>query len=172
MNIGHHVDFLLGVLIVIVIVILSYGVFTRIIITNFFIGSFRFSHWLSIIGSIYIAVATPFFAVLKRQLNANWQKLVRFHMFSNLIFFGLIALHFSAQVGRPAANYPDLGTGVALFAAMSLQVVSGFIQRFTSQRPIYKQLIKPKTIKFMHASFIAVFYVVIIFHVLHGLGII
>jgi hypothetical protein len=40
---------------------------------------------------------------------------MRFHVFGNLLFFALISMHFAAQVGRPAANFPELGTGLAMF---------------------------------------------------------
>jgi p-aminobenzoyl-glutamate transporter AbgT len=55
--------------------------------------------------------------------------------------------------------------------AMTLQIISGFTQRFRSRRPIYKKLVNPAVNKFFHASLVMVFYLVIVFHVLHGLGI-
>ncbi len=171
MKISHHVDFVSALLIVIMASIISFYVYNRTIVTNFLVGPFRFSHWLSIVGTIYIAIATPLFTVLKRRFHVNWIRLVRFHMFGNLVFFALIALHFFAQVGRPASNFPEIGTGLAMFIAMSLQVVSGFTQRFRSRRPFYNKLINPMTNKFVHASLVMVFYIVIIFHLLHGLGI-
>jgi hypothetical protein len=59
-----------------------------------------------------------------------------------------------------------LGTGLAIYIAMTLEVVSGFAERF----PLIKQ-IDHKTNKFIHASLVMVFFVVIIFHVLTALGI-
>lgn len=171
LKISHHWDFLLAILIVIVIVILSFLTYNRTVILNFFVGPYRFSHWLSIIGTIYIAIANPLFVIFKRSFHANWPRLIRFHMFGNLMFFALISLHFAAQTGRPATNYPELGTGLAMFIAMALQVASGFTQRFRSQRPTFKKLFNAKTNKFIHASLVMAFYIVILFHVLHGLGI-
>lgn len=170
MKISHHIHFVAALTIGAVIIVLSYLVFKHVVNLSNFISSFRISHWLSIIGTVYIAVATPAFSILKRRYTSSWGKTVSFHMFGNLIFFTLIAIHFSAQLGRPAANYPELGTGMAMSIAMSLQIVSGFMQRFRSQRPIYKRIVNPKTNKFIHASLIMVFYIAIIFHVLHGLG--
>jgi hypothetical protein len=172
MKISHHLNFLLATLIVIVIVILSFLTYEHVLILNYRIGSYRFSHWLSIIGTIYIAIATPLFVILKRSFHTNWLQLTRFHIFGNLLFFALISLHFAAQMGRSATSFPELGTGLALFIAMALQVASGFTQRFRSQRASLQKLFNVQTNRFIHASLVMVFYLVIVFHVLHGFGII
>jgi len=170
LKISHHVDFLLATTIIIITVILSFLTYNRTMILSFLISPFRFSHWLSIVGTVYIAAATPIFVILKRSPNANWLRLTRFHLFGNLIFFGLISIHFAAQLGRTGANYPDLGTGLAMFVAMALQVTLGFTQRFRSQKAPFSKLFNFNTNKFIHASLVMVFYLVIVFHVLHGLG--
>ena len=171
MKISHHVDFLIAIFIVIITVVLSFVTYDRIIHVNFFIGTLRFSHWLSIIGTMGIAIATPSFTILKHRYPANWTKITRFHIFGNLIFFALICFHFATQVARPLSNFPELGSGLAMFIAMSLQIISGFTQRFRSQRRFYNEAINPKTNKFVHASLVMVFYLIIVFHFLHGLGI-
>jgi hypothetical protein len=171
MKIRHHLDFLSAILIVVVIVVLSFLTYNHTIILSYFIGPYRFSHWLSIIGTIYIATATLLFVILKRSFHANWLRLTRFHIFGNLLFFALISLHFAAQMGRPVTNFPDLSTGLALFVAMALQVASGFTQRFRSERVSLQKIFNVQTNKFIHASLVVVFYLVIVFHVLHGLGI-
>lgn len=171
MRLSHHIDLLLATLIVVLVFFFSFATYSRMMTLNTVIGPYRFFHWLSIIGTIYIAIATPLFVVLKRSFHANWSRLIRFHIFGNLIFFALISIHFAVQIGRPANNYPNLGTGLAMFVAMTLQVASGFTQRFRSQRRWCKKLINAKTNQFIHASLIIVFYIAIIFHVLHGLGI-
>jgi heme A synthase len=132
---------------------------------SFFIGQFRFSHWLTIIGTSYIAIATPTFVVLKRFYPKKISGLFRLHIFGNLLFFALISIHFASQMGRPAANFPELGTGLVMFIAMSAQIASGFTQRFMTANRYFK------TNKFIHASLIMVFFAIILFHVLHGLGI-
>jgi hypothetical protein len=171
-KISHHVDFLVALSITIVTIILAFVTYDRIISINFFIGTLRFSHWLSIIGTIGIAIATPLFTLLKHFTPVNYKRLIRFHIFGNLIFFTLITFHFATQIARPPANFPDLGTGFAMFLAMTLQIILGFTQRFRSQRKLYNKVINPATNKFIHASLVMVFYLVIMFHVLHGLGII
>jgi hypothetical protein len=171
MKISHHLDFLFAILIVAIIAVLAFAMYGRMIRLSYVIGPYRFTHWLSIIGTIYIALATPLFALLKRQFHANYIRLLRFHIFGNIAFFGLISIHFASQMGRAPASYPALGTGIAMFIAMSLQVASGFTQRFRSQRPIYQKLVNAQNNRFFHASLIMVFYVVIVFHVMHGIGI-
>jgi hypothetical protein len=166
MKLSQHIDFLLATTIVIILAVLAAVTYFHIIRFNFVIGDYRFSHWLSFAGTIYIAVASPVFALLKRKFQGYYLSLVRFHMFGNLIFFTLIAIHFFSQIARPATSYPELGTGVALFVAMSLQVASGFTQKFRNQ----KINISAKANKLFHAGLIVVFYIVIVFHVLHGLG--
>lgn len=88
-------------------------------------------------------------------------------MFMNLISFLLISLHFAGQIGRPASFYPELGTGLALYIAMILQVLTGLFYRFGEKR-----FLKPMTNRFLHIGLALVFYIVIIVHVLHGLGVI
>ena len=36
----------------------------------------------------------------------------------------LISIHYAQQVGRPAAFYPDLGTGLALYIVMVTLVIA------------------------------------------------
>jgi hypothetical protein len=167
-KISHHIDFLVALTIVIITVVFSLLTYNHTIRLSFFVGPLRFSHWLSIIGTIGIAIATPLFIIFKRSFLPSYAKIVRFHIFGNLIFFSLITIHFAAQIARPAASFPELGTGLAMFIAMSLQIILGFTQRFRSQRPLYKKLINPRTNQFIHAGLVLVFYSVILFHVLHG----
>lgn len=162
-----HADFLLALIIVLIATAFSIATYMRWMGMSFFIGPFRFSHWLTIIGTSYIAIATPAFVILKRFYPQKMSGLFRFHIFGNLLFFTLISIHFASQIGRPATNFPELGTGLAMYIAMALQVSSGFTQRFMSINRI-----NLKTNKFIHASLIIVFYIVILFHIMHGFGII
>jgi hypothetical protein len=171
-KISHHIDFLIALLIVIIAVVFSLLIYNHTIRLSLLVGPFRFSHWLSIIGTIGIAVATPLFTIFKRSFLPSYTKIIRFHIFGNLIFFSLITFHLAAQVARPASTFPELGTGLAMFISMSLQIILGFTQRFRSQRLLYKKLINPRANRFIHAGLVMVFYTVILFHVLHGLEII
>ncbi len=170
MNIGKHIDFLSALSIIIVAIALSAIIYNHTLIVNMVILNMRFSHMLSIIGTIGIAVATPLFTVMKRSYPASWTKIIRFHIIGNLVFFTLIVYHFSSQISR--STLPDLGTGLAMFGAMSLQIAFGFTQRFASQRKIGDRTISLKTVKFIHASLVMVFYLIILIHVLHGFKII
>ena len=172
MKISHHIDFLISALIVVIAFVFSVLIYDHVIRVSFLVGPLRFSHWLSIIGSIGIAVSTPMLTLLKRSFIPLYTKILRFHIFGNLIFFTLITIHFASQIARPASSFPELGTGLAMFIAMSVQVTLGFTQRFRSQRKLYRKLINPNTNKFIHASLVMVFYSIILFHVLHGFNII
>ena len=160
-----NIDFLLALLIIIVAASFSIIVYLHWMSMGFFIGQFRLSHWLTIIGSSYIAIATPIFIILRRIYPQKTMILFRFHIFGNLLLFALISIHFASQMGRPATNFPELGTGLVMFIAMVLQVTSGFTQRFILINR------NPKALQFIHASLIIIFYAAILFHVLHGLGI-
>jgi hypothetical protein len=159
-------EFLLALSMVIVAASFMVAAYLHWINVSFFVGPLRFSHWLSIIGTIYIAIDTPAFVVLKRFYPEKFKGLLRYHIFGNLLFFLLISIHFAAQLGIPVLFYPVLGTGLAIYIALTLEVTSGFAERF----PLIKQ-IDHKTNQFIHASLVMVFFLVIIFHVLTALGI-
>jgi len=129
------------------------------------IGSYRFNHWLVWIGALYIAFAVPVYSILKRRYAAGMGRLLGFHVFGNLTAFILISIHFSSQISRPAAFYPDLGTGLALFLSMVLLVATGFSQRFGIVK-----VSKPQTKRLIHVGFALSFYLIIGIHILHGLG--
>jgi len=158
-------DFLLALLIVVITAIFMIATYLRWINTSSFIGPLRVSHWLTIIGTSYIAIATPAFVLQKRLYPEKMKRYLRFHIFGNLLFFALVSIHFAAQVGRPLTAYPPLGMGSAMYIAMTLEVISGFAERF----PLIRQ-ISSKTNKFIHAGLVLVFYIVMGFHVLDVLG--
>ena len=159
-------EFLLALSIVIVAALFMVATYLHWINASFFVGPLRFSHWLAILGTSYIAIDTPAFVILKRFYPEKFKGLLRYHIFGNLLFFTLISIHFAGQLGRSVAFYPTLGTGLAIYIAMTLEVISGFAERF----PLIKQ-IDHKTNQFIHASLVMVFFLVIIFHVLTALGI-
>ena len=146
-------EFLLALLIVIVAALLMVATYMHWINTSFFVGPLRFTHLLAIIGTSYLAIDTPAFVVLKRFYPEKFKQLLRYHIFGNLLFFTLISIHFASQVSRPAAFYPTLATGLAIYIAMTIEVISGFAERF----PLIKQ-IDHKTNQFIHASLVMVFF--------------
>lgn len=131
------------------------------------VGPFRAIHYLAFAGTLYIAISVPIIAYFKHRYPQKYGILTKTHMFMNLIAFLLISLHFAGQIGRPASSYPELGTGLALYIAMTLQVLTGLFYRFNEKR-----FLKPMTNRFLHIGLALVFYIVIIIHVLHGLGVI
>ena len=132
---------------------------------HFAIGPFFFHHWTSIIGAAYIAVAVPIQRYYWGRDPQKRGRLIPFHIYGNLIAVGLITVHFSQQMSRPAETLPDAGTGIALFVTMILLVLTGILMRFRVGQSYYR------TWKFLHGGVTTAFYLVIIFHALHGLGI-
>jgi len=132
---------------------------------GFFVGPFRLSHWFTWIGTIYIAIAAPIIAVLKKRYPQRYKTLLRVHVFGNLLAFMLISFHFASQISRPAESYPTLGAGLVMYIAMVLLVYTGIIQRFHLTPNI-----KPQTYRFLHTGSALVFYLTIVIHILHGLG--
>jgi hypothetical protein len=132
---------------------------------GFLVGPFRLTHWFGWTGTVYVALAVPTIALLKKRFPTRYQTLLRIHMFGNLLAFMLISLHFASQISRPATSYPELGTGLVLYIAMVLLVGTGILQSFHLPPKI-----KPQTYRFLHTGSALAFYLIIIVHILHGLG--
>jgi hypothetical protein len=158
------VEFFSAVMIIVVAVFFLVAAYLDWFDFGFFIGSYRFNHWLVWAGSLYIALAVPIYATLKRLYATGIRKLLGFHVFGNLSAFILVSIHFSSQISRPDAFYPDLGTGIALFLVMLLLVSTGFSQRFAVIRSV-----KPQTYRLIHVGFALSFYLIIGIHILQGL---
>jgi hypothetical protein len=129
------------------------------------IGSYRANHWLVWGGALYIAFAVPIYTMLKRRYAVGIRKWLGFHVFGNLTAFILISIHFSSQVSRPAAFYPDLGTGLTMFISMVFLVATGFSLRFG----VVKRL-NPQNHRLIHIGLALSFYLIIGIHILHGIG--
>ena len=134
---------------------------------GFFVGPFRANHWFVWIGTLYIAFTVPIIAISKRRYPSKFLGLFRLHVFGNLVAFLLISLHFAAQISRPAAFYPDLGTGTAMYLSMLLLVATGFSHRFGIVKSV-----KTQSQRFLHVSLALSFFLIIGIHILHGLNII
>jgi hypothetical protein len=139
--------------------------FFRFMDLNFFIGPFRFTHWLSLAASLFIAIFTPIYYVLKRKRPKYLKWMLRTHIFGNLSSFMLISIHFAQQISRPAAFYPDLGTGVILFVIMLIMLPTGILQRFQFTTKFGRHP------RIFHTYLPFFFYTVILIHMLHGFGI-
>ena len=133
---------------------------------GFFVGPFRLNHWFVLIGTVYIALAVPIIAHLKKRIPKKYTILYRIHIIGNLLAFMLISFHFASQISRPATSYPELGTGLVLYITMLLLVSTGILQRFH-----LAPRIKPQTNRFLHMGSAVAFYLIIIVHILQGLAI-
>jgi hypothetical protein len=153
--------------ILVITIAAMFAIILNFVRIGFFVGPFRLNHWFVWIGTIYIAFAVPVIARIKKRCPQQYGLLVKTHIFGNLLAFMLISLHFASQISRPAEAYPDLGTGLVLYAAMVLLVGTGFLQRFRLTPSV-----KPGSYRFLHMGAAIAFYRIIIVHILHGLAII
>jgi hypothetical protein len=120
-------------------------------------------HWIGFIGTLYIAFATPIYPIIKRKYPQHLGKMLNVHVLGNLIGVLLVSIHFAHQVTRPTDSYPDLGTGIVLYATMILLVTTGFILASGFGRTFFRQ------IRFLHPAFALTFYLVIVMHIIHGI---
>lgn len=139
--------------------------YIRLVNFGFLYGPYRMNHWVSWIGSIYVAIAVPVFSVLRRRVPHKTKVLLRMHVYGNLTAFLLISIHFASQISR--IPIPDLGTGIALYVVMLLLSVTGFLHRFG-----IKAILTPQNNRFFHISVAVSFYILVGIHILHGVGII
>ena len=123
-------------------------------------------HVLSWSGTLFITFFTPAYYLLKRRYPSKMRSLLGVHVIGNLIAFMFVSVHYAHHLGRPAQFFPKLGTGVTLLAALLLLISTGFLQRFGVMRS------RAKHWRFIHVSVTLSFYIIILVHVLHGLGII
>jgi len=144
-----------------------------ILIVATFAGWFRLSmeilgesihHWFSYIGAGFIGIYLPLYSILKRQYPSSLKTLLPLHVFGNLLAFTFISIHFSHHLTRPPQAFPDLGTGIALYAALVILVVTGFLLRFKLLQNGYKSW------RWIHTGIMLSFYLIIVLHILHGLG--
>ena len=120
-------------------------------------------HWIGWAGALIILATTISYSLRKRASHQSSSRLLKFHAFGNLFGFLLISVHFIHEVTRPASNYPVLGTGIVLYSAMLLLVITGFTTFF---------LIKPGWVryyKFLHPAAAFTLLFVIIMHIIHGI---
>jgi hypothetical protein len=120
-------------------------------------------HWIGWAGTLYIAFATPVYPIVKRRQPHRMRKTLNLHVVGNLSAVLLVSVHFAHQVTRPAGSYPDLGTGVVLYAAMVLLVATGLVLVSGVGKRLMRHL------RFLHPAFALTFYLVIVMHILHGI---
>ncbi len=157
--------FLIETLYLIIIVIMTILIFADFIDTGFFLGPLRFSHWVGIIGAVFIGLFAPLFYYLKRRYPKQYKILINIHIFGFTTAFLLVSMHFAGQLSRPLQFYPDLGAGLALYIIVAIIVVTGYLFRY---RPFKskKGIMKPHFNRALHISLISGLYIVGIVHVL------
>jgi len=144
------------------IIILLFTVFLSGIIIvdrfwfSFSVGPLLFTHWLVLIGGLWIAFVTPIYYVLKHRRPKRIKALIRIRMFGNLVAFLLISVHFTYWV----IYVSFIGTGMALFVAVLTLAVTGLLQRFAMMRS------SGRYIGFIHISMTTAFYLILIVHIL------
>jgi len=136
--------------------------FSALVVVNrslfgFLVGSLQFTHWMSLIGGLWIAFVTPIYYVLKRRRPNRIKELVRIHIFGNLVAFLFISVHFTYWI----ISVSFMGTGLALFVAVFALVLTGLLNRFNLMQ------ISTRYIRSLHVSMTTAFYLVLIIHILN-----
>lgn len=157
-------SFWIALLLIIVTAFLMFAVHYGLLQLHVYIGPFYIHHWLSWAGTTFVAFFTPIYYWLKRRNPQSLKTLIGVHVFGNLVAFMFVSIHFAQQISRPAQFYPELGTGVVLYASMLLMVLTGFLTRFQIAKSVGRSL------RFIHLSVTVTFYLIILVHILHGLG--
>jgi hypothetical protein len=133
---------------------------------GFFVGSLFFVHWLSIAATTFIVALVPIYYVLKRRSPQRIKILLKIHVFGNLFSFLLVSIHFAQNTGRLSGFYLSLGEGFVLFLVLCLIVATGMLERFGAKYKVVRYSTP------VHRYAVAVFYLVIIVHMIQSLNII
>jgi hypothetical protein len=159
-------EFWWSLLILLVTVLFSAVAYVLWYSLSFFVGSLFFVHWLGLAAAAFIATLVPIYYVLKRKRPRNIKMLLKIHVFGNLFSFLLISIHFAQNAGRLAQFSLRLEDGFVLFLVLSIIVVTGMIERFGAKSKLVRYT-KP-----IHRYTLAIFYFVLIVHVLQGFNVI
>ena len=132
---------------------------------NIIMGEFTLAHWIGWTGGGIIAVLVPAYSLAKRAFGIRSFAMMSAHVFTNLTAFGLVVVHFSYQLSRPAGFGPDWGTGLGLLIAVTGIVITGIVQRFGLAPGSYA------TLKKTHIVLALALLVVLPLHVMKNLGV-
>lgn len=160
----------LAIVILLLTAVLAAAVFADAVELGSFAGPYRISHWAAWIGALFVAVYAPAYYFLRRARPKSAKLLLDIHSFGFLLAFLLITVHLAGQLSRPPQAYPELGEGIALFITMVLLVATGMMQRFAAANMGSKGWYTVKTNRTVHVSLLSAFYIIIVVHVLNGLG--
>lgn len=101
--------------------------------------------------------------MVKRRYASRLRMFLGIHVFGNLLAFMLISLHFASQISRSAQFYPELGTGLTLYSFLLILVTTGIMHRFN----FVNKYLGP--CRFLHKSSVIALFLIIFFHILHGI---
>ena len=164
-NLLRNTSFLVETIYIITIIIITIFILLDYVDTGFFLGPYRFSHWMGIIGSSIIMIFAPLYYILKRRFPHRYKILLNLHIFGFTTSFLLVSIHFAGQLSRPLQFYPDLGGGVALYIIVAILVATGYLFRYNLIRLKGGKRLQPHTNRMLHVSLIGGLYVVLIVHV-------
>ena len=162
---NRKLEFWLTLLLLLATIISSIAAYIFWYKLTFFIGSYLFIHWLSMVATAFVAVSIPIQYFLKRKRPQNFKKILQIHTFGNVIAFWLISIHFAQNVGRLAGALQRLGLGFAMYPVLSLIVATGMLERYQSNEKLSKY------IKIIHKYVVIIMYVLILLHILEALNI-
>jgi cytochrome b561 len=162
---NRKLEFWLTLLLLLATIISSIAAYIFWYKLTFFIGSYLFIHWLSMVATAFVAVSIPIQYFLKRKRPQNFKKILQIHTFGNVIAFWLISIHFAQNVGRLAGAIQRLGLGFAMYPVLSLIVATGILERYQSNGKLSKY------IKIIHKYVVIILYVLILLHILEAFNI-
>lgn len=152
-----------GILLVAAIIGLGIALYLGVLNGRFRLGPYFLYHWLAWAGTAYIAIFIPVSRYLRSRNPRRYVTLLRLHVLGNLVSILFITLHLSQQLSR--AQLPDLGTGVSLYVIVVLSLATGILLRFgflSSRRSWWR---------YVHTGLATGFYIIILIHILHGVGV-
>ena len=160
----HNATFWTSIILLILTDILFIGILFDFFNFGSVIGPYRLNHWIGWIGFGLFLVYVPIFVLSRRKFAGKFRLFLGLHVLINLTSYLLVTIHFASQISRPEEFYPDLGTGVVQYIFMIILVGTGFLQRFNLLSSYRKKWL------FLHRSSILALTVILIFHILHGIG--
>jgi len=164
-NLLRNKSFLVETVYILIIIIITILILLDFVDTGFFLGPYRFSHWMGIIGSAFILVFAPLYYIVKRRFPNRYKILLNLHIFGFTTAFLLVSIHLAGQLSRPLQFYPDLGGGVALYIIVAILVATGYLFRYNLITLRGGKKIQPHTNRMLHVSLIGGLYIVLIVHI-------
>jgi hypothetical protein len=164
-NLLRNTSFVVETIYLLIIIIITIIIILDFVDTGFFLGPYRFSHWMGIIGSAFILVFAPLYYILKRRFPQRYKILLNLHIFGFTTAFLLVTIHLAGQLSRPLQFYPDLGGGVALYIIVAFLVATGYLFRYDLITLRGGKKLQPHTNRTLHVSLISGLYIVLIVHV-------